>query len=130
MKGPSIYPLIFAGALVCACLLAGCSGVQSRQQADELATARQDDAYCAGQTARYPDPAYISCRYQLQNARSYRKWKNAQMMLRTGNVTNQNITNPMFSRGIFTPMDRTGFGCQLEQHSGFDYVVCGEQGKP
>ena len=117
-------------ALICAALLAGCSGIGSRQQADELATMRQDDAYCAGQTTRYPDPAYISCRYQLQNARSYRKWKNAQMVLRTDNVSNQNITNPMFSRGIFTPMDRASFNCQLEQHSGFDYVACGIQGKP
>ena len=93
---PEHLPHGFCRHMLCAGLLAGCSGIESRQQADELATMRQDDAYCAGQTTRYPDPAYISCRYQLQNARSYRKWKNAQMVLRTDNVSNQNITNPMF----------------------------------
>ena len=91
---------------------------------------RQDDEYCRGQGPRYPDLSYVSCRYQVQNARNYRNWQNAQMMYKAQDPSLKNIGNPMFSRGIYTPLDRADFNCWLQQHNGFNYVFCGVRDKP
>jgi hypothetical protein len=107
-------------ALCLVLLLTGCTAMQSREHSNELAAMREDDEYCMGQGVRYPDPAYVSCRYQLQNGRNRRDWKNMQLAHRAA----AGGTMPV-SGDAYTPLERERFHCWLEPQFGFNYVFCG-----
>ncbi|MGE5624520.1 MAG: hypothetical protein ACM3ZT_03115 [Bacillota bacterium] len=113
MKLPSVFFL--------ALLAAGCASYADRQHAQELSDNRQDDEYCVAHGLHYPDPAYVTCRWNLENQRLYRQWKSTQMM--------RTPPGPPAAPGVAVPfrdLDRQSYSCHPEPQFGQDYVFCSE----
>lgn len=112
--------------LIILVLTASCANLEARRHANKLQSMRQDDEYCVGQGLRYPDTAYVDCRYRLQNARAYRQWKSLQVAHTAASP--QAMTPPPLPStvGEFRPLDREGFACWPEPQFGGNYIFCGE----
>ncbi len=108
-----------------ALLAAGCSDLTTREHAEELSASRADNDACVAQGLHYPDPAYVTCRYGLQNERLRRQWRNVQMLQSAGKPAPAGV-----SGADFRPLDRGRFECRPEPQFGGDYVFCGEDEGP
>lgn len=113
--------------LVTLIVAAGCSNLAARRHANELQIMRQDDEYCVGQGLYYPDPSYITCRYQLQDSRALNQWESLQLA--------QAAAKPAPTRAPPFPgiaasshiLDRDRFRCWPEPQFGHTYIFCGER---
>ena len=108
-------------------LAAGCADLDARRHANELQTMRQDDEYCVNRGLHFPDPAYVDCRYAVQNARARQQWKCLQLANAAANP--KSLVTPPASNATenFQPPDRSHFECWQEPQFGGTYIFCGER---
>jgi hypothetical protein len=119
-----IAPRFFVPALL-ALLSAACASYAAHQHASNLALAQQDDAACQAQGWHYPEPRYVSCRMDLQDARLHKDWMNLQLMHQTQNQPAA-IPPPYPYQEVYRPLDRHHFSCRMTHEAGQDYVLCDE----
>ena len=108
-----------------ALLVTGCASYAMHQHMRVLAQATQDDAACEAQGWRYPEPRYVTCRMQLQDARLHKDWMNLQLMHQT-QAQPTGIPQAYPYKEVYRPLDRDHFSCQMSHEGGQDYVLCDE----
>jgi hypothetical protein len=111
-------------------IFTGCAAIQSRQHANELNQMRQDDEACIKQGLHYPDADYVSCRYNLENARLHYAWKCVQMLKCTGTTPTSTSPRPIIQTEAYKPLDVEHFRCWPEPQFGVDYIFCGVKHEP
>ena len=104
-------------------LLVGCASIAASEHANLLRQAVQDDQACDGKGWRYPDPAYVSCRMQLQDDRLHQDWLNLQLMRQT-EVQPPNVPSPAEPREQYRPLDRAHFDCHQITENNQQYILC------
>ena len=108
-------------------LAAGCANLEARRHANELQIMRQDDEYCVSQGLHYPDTAYVTCRYGVQNARARQQWRCLQLANAAANPKSL-VTPPVNNAAQnFQPLDRSLFECWQEPQFGGTYIFCGQR---
>jgi hypothetical protein len=116
--------------LIIPALADGCASLEARRHASELQIMRQDDEYCVSRGLHYPDTAYVSCRYTVQNSRARQQWKCLQ--LANAAASPKSLVTPPVNNAPenFRPLDRDHFECWPEPQLGGTYIFCGERAKP
>lgn len=116
-------------SLILLLLVAGCANLEAARHANELRTMRLDNDYCTSHGLRYPDPAYVTCRYSIQNARTLKQWKSLQLA-QTASKPNPLVTPPPRTPAPnFHPLNRDRFKCWEEPQFGDTYIFCGERAR-
>lgn len=106
-------------------LLASCASYTAHQEASRLAQAGRDDQACIAQGWHYPEPRYVSCRRELENARLYKSWMSLQMMHQTQQQSP--YVPPAYPyRETYRPLDPDHYRCRYTTENDQDYVLCGE----
>lgn len=115
--------------LIILVLTAGCANLEARRHANELQSMRQDDEYCVTRGVHYPDPAYINCRYAVQDARALQQWKSLQMAQTAANPRALMTLPSHYATESYHSLDRERFACWPEPQFGGNYIFCGERDK-
>ena len=113
---------IMALGLLCGGLI-GCATVGD-DHAQAMRTAAQDDQYCMLAGFRYPDAAYVSCRYKLDDTRFYKEWRSVGMMQQSAQPAAA-ISPPPVVTPRFVPLDAGRYRCWPDPEFGSNYIVCG-----
>lgn len=116
---------IVAFPLAICALLSACTSYARHEHSRVLATAKQDDAACQAQGWRFPEPRYVTCRMDLQDARLHRDWMNLQLMHQT-QAQPTGIPPAYPYKETYRPLNRDRYSCRLIQEGGQDYVLCDE----
>lgn len=122
---PHVFSARFPVLALAILLSTACASYSAHRHASRLALARQDDAACLAQGWRYPEPRYVSCRMDLQDARLHKDWMNLQLMQQTRNQP-AGIPQPYPYKEAYRPLDRDHFSCRLSREANQDYVLCDE----